>query len=346
MKTQFIVILMLITGNLFSQNKIPNAFERKHEPNEKAFSLLVPKGWIIEGGAIRILNPEVAGAFNMVDCKFDIAVKSDSRGSVMIRWMPEMMCIDRANAFGYPEGAVFNNALVRSKRTPERFILEVGIPYAHPKATNIKVILSKSLPEMAQKYQKGVSPAMNMVTNMAYYAGLVEFTYTEDGIQFSERMITVIEDYGHGGGGLWKNRESMLIRTPINQLKSWERVFSTIQNSGIWSTKWVVGEINGQRKREGQIALTNAEIQRLDREIAESHRNTNSAINHNMYLTITGNADYINPHTGKLEQDNADYKYRWVDASGNVIYSDDVNYNPNTDPKINVSGYKKSTVKK
>jgi hypothetical protein len=308
--------------------------------------LLVPKGWIIEGVAIRILSADIAGANNMVDCKFDMAVKKDRQGSVMIRWMPEMMCIDVLNAFGNPEGAVFNNLLVRKKRSPEKFIIEVGIPYAHPKAQNIKIVSSKPLPGLAKKYQDAVSLTVRMYANISYYAGMVDYTYTEDGAQYSERMMTVIEDYGPQGGGMWKNRQSILIRSPLNQLNLWEKVFSTIQNSGIWSTKWVVKEINGQRQRSGQIALTNAEIQKIDNEIAESHRKTNAAINHDMYLTLTGNADYVNPFTGKTETDHSDYKYRWVNQEGNVIYSDRADYNPNNDPQINVSGYKKSTMKK
>jgi len=344
MKAIIVILLSFIVFNGYTQKSI--SFERKKEPKEQAFSLLVPKGWQIEGGAIRILNPDIAGVLNMVECKFDIAVKKDIQGSVMIRWMPEMLCIDRAFAFGKQEGAVFNNALVRNKRSPEKFIIEVAIPYAHPKATNFKLISSKSLPLMAQKYQKAVPAYLNLVTNMTYSAGLVEFTYTENGISFSERIITVIEDYGQGGGGLWKNRESFLVRSLVNQLGSWEKVFSTIQNSGVWSIKWVTDEINGQRKRAGQIALTNQEIQKIDKEITDSRRKTNEAINHDMYLTITGQADYINPYTGKTETDNSNYKNRWIDQSGNVIYSDNDNYNPNSDPDLNVSGYKKSTSKK
>jgi hypothetical protein len=90
-------------------------FTRMNEPNEKAFSLLVPKGWIIDGGAIRILDPNSAGANNMADCKFDLSIKKDPKGTVMIWWLPEILCIDQKNAWGNPEGAIFNNTLVRKK---------------------------------------------------------------------------------------------------------------------------------------------------------------------------------------------------------------------------------------
>ena len=69
-------------------------------------------------------------------------------------------------------------------------------------------------------------------------------------------------------------------------------------------------------------------------------RETNSEINHDMYLTLTDQVDYINPHNGKTEVDSSDYRYRWVDAGGNIIYSNSETCNPNFDPKLNVSGYK------
>jgi len=72
-------ICLLVCVNIFGQNDAVY-FTRMNEPNEKAFSLLVPKGWIIDGGAIRILDPNSAGANNMVECKFDLSIKKDQKG--------------------------------------------------------------------------------------------------------------------------------------------------------------------------------------------------------------------------------------------------------------------------
>ncbi|GEM_PF-1915611 len=113
-----------------------------------------------EGGAIRLLFDQIAGAANMIDCKFDMAVKNNSVGTVMIRWLPEMMCLDQSRAFGYPEGAVFNNTLVRRKRNPQKFIYEVGIPYSHPEAANMNIISEKSLPELAAFFKRIVDPSL------------------------------------------------------------------------------------------------------------------------------------------------------------------------------------------
>jgi len=322
------------------------AFKRMNEPKEKAFSLLVPQGWVIEGGALRILNPDVAGANNMVECKFDMAVKSDATGSIMIRWLPEMLCIDQQNAFGNPEGAVFNNCLVRRKRTPRDLMLQVAIPYAHPGATNVKVTNGKELKSLAARYSRSVDPTLAGITNMNYQAYLLEYSYKERGVKYHERMAIVVEDYGANGGGLWKNRETMLIRAPEGELAKWEPVLSTIQNSGKWNLKWVAGEVNGQRHRAGQIQATQKELEAIDNAITEHRRTTYSEINKDMYLTLTSQNEYKNPHTGEIEVDTDNWKHRWMNSSGDIIYSNDDNYNPNHDPHLNVSGYELSIPRK
>lgn len=324
------------------QKRVTVAFERRAEPREGAFTLLVPRGWIMEGGAFRILDERFGGALNMTECKFDMAVKSDRQGSIMIRWMPEMLCIDQAQAFGNPEGAIFNNALVRRKRDPLRFLIEVAIPYAHPGARQVTVIDSKYLPNLASKYQAAVPREMQMFTNMAYYAGMVTVAYQENGRWYMERLVTVIEDFGQGGGGLWKNRESILIRAPKGELPAMEGVLSVIQNSGKWNMKWIAGEIQGQMKRQKTVAMTQQDIQRMDREIAEGKRKTQAAIQHDMYLTLTGQNDYRNPFTGEVERDTSDWKHRWINQAGDVIYSDDPNYDPNADPALKKTGFRRS----
>ena len=337
--TLTICFVLVISANCQSG---PVHFNRVDEPNEKAFSLLIPEGWIMDGGAIRILDANIAGANNMVECKFDFAIKKDPKGTVMIRWLPEMLCIDQSMAWGNPEGAVFNNALVRRKRTADKFIAEVAIPYAHPKATNVKFISGNEQPGLSAQFAKSVDPGVSAVTNMSYQGYLMEYTYDEDGINYQERMVVVIEDYGRNGGGLWKNRNSMLIRAPSGKLANWEPVLSVIQNSGKWSLTWIAGEINGQRQRSGQILATQQELQAIDNAMAESRRNTYSEINKDMYLTITGQNEFKNPHTGQIEQDTDNWKNRWVNSQGDIIYSNDSNYNPNSDPDLRNSGFKLS----
>jgi len=346
MRTLFFSALLFIVSFSATGQKDALRFNRINEPNEKALSMLVPGGWVIEGGAIRLTDPNIAGASNMVECKFDMAVKKDPAGSVMIRWLPEMLCIDQSQAWGNPEGAVFNNCLVRRKRDPVTFIFQVAIPYAHPNASNVKPVMNKELPGLVASYAAGVDPAIKMITNMTYMAAIAEYTYEEGGSSYRERMVAVIEDYGMNGGGMWKNRGCFLIRTPLSEMEKWEPVLQVIQNSGIWNMAWIAGEVNGQRQRSGLIAATQKELQAMDNAINENRRNTNSEINKDMYLTLTGQDEYKNPFTGKVETDTDNWKNRWINESGDIIYSNNPTYDPNIDPDLKVSGFKRSVAAK
>jgi hypothetical protein len=219
---------------------------------------------------------------------------------------------------------------------------QVAIPYAHPNASKVNITRTKGLPDLASIYSSTVDPSMKMITNMTYHAALIEFNYEEDMKQYSERMVTVIEDYGANGGGLWKNRQTMFIRVPAGEMAKWEPILQVIQNSGTWSIEWIKGEVNGQRQRSGLIAATQKELQEIDNAINESRRSTHSEINKDMYLTLTGQNEYTNPYSGKVETDTDRWKNRWINSSGDIIYSDYQSYNPNHDPSLNVSGFRKS----
>ena len=58
------------------------------EPKERAFTLLVPKGWRIQGGVFNVKPLEMNGPGNTMGPKCDFTVKSDDRGTVMVRWVP------------------------------------------------------------------------------------------------------------------------------------------------------------------------------------------------------------------------------------------------------------------
>ena len=64
------------------------ALRRQWEPRQRAFSLLAPEGWMVDGGMFSVDPTRVGGAGNSIDTKCDLAVKRDPKGSVMARWLP------------------------------------------------------------------------------------------------------------------------------------------------------------------------------------------------------------------------------------------------------------------
>ena len=50
---------------------------------------------------------------------------------------------------------------------------------------------------------------------------------------------------------------------------------------------------------------------------------------------IRGSETYKNPHTGETIELEGGHEQVWFNRNGDIMYSDDVNYSPNTDPRFN-----------
>ena len=64
-----------------------------------------------------------------------------------------------------------------------------------------------------------------------------------------------------------------------------------------------------------------------------------------MFLTLTGQEEYINPLTGRVEIGSNEWPYRWVNPAGEQVYTDDSYYDPNHDPNATRSDFKRSPVR-
>jgi hypothetical protein len=121
---------------------------------------------------------------------------------------------------------------------------------------------------------------------------------------------------------------------------------SVVQTSVVLNPQWIAGEIKGQIQR-GEIVLnTQREVQRIEQEIVEHRQKTNAEIHNDMFLTLTDQEEYVNPYTNEVEVGSNQWKHRWVNESGEVLYTDREDYDPNTDIDLNRSDYKRTPVRK
>ena len=101
------------------------SMEKIHEPNEKAFTILKPKGWLAEGGIVRWDPSTMGGAANAIEAKIDFALMSDEAGSFKIHWLPDIYYADltgQAVAGMFPEGSWYNGMPVLHKMDAIEFL--------------------------------------------------------------------------------------------------------------------------------------------------------------------------------------------------------------------------------
>ena len=64
------------------------------EPREHAFTILIPDGWITQGGIYRVDPSRAGGAGNSIAAKLDFVVKRDAAGTVMTHTFPDQLYMD------------------------------------------------------------------------------------------------------------------------------------------------------------------------------------------------------------------------------------------------------------
>lgn len=321
-------------------------FERRNEPRENAFSLLIPRGWQIEGGIFRVDPNAQGGSGQSIEAKLDMAVK-DPSGAAMIRFLPETYFMDSRwmpAASLFPPGSNYNGMMVMYLPEVSEFIRQVAFPYAHPNVRNPRQGEFRQLPDIERKLREEDAPILPGV-QFGYKAGYSTFFYEDGGGEVEEVLVAAVMDFGQLGAGLWKNRHTFLMRAPKDQFEKFKPVFGVMLTTIQVNQQWLHGEIMGQMQR-GEIAWrTQQELQQIEREIVEARQKTNAQIQHDQYLSLMGREEYVNPFTGGTEQGTNEWNYRWQNERGEIIYTDNTNYDPNRDPSLQVQGFKRSQVK-
>ncbi len=329
----------------------PMVFKLKNEPNEHAFSFLLPEGWSVTGGITRVDPNTAGGSGNSIEAKLYMKLRAPDN-KAEIGWLPDTRFFDMRRYPGVnlaapmlPDGSNYNGMTVMPIPSPEQFLRSVAIPFAHPHAQGLTITDIKPLPALAEEYGK-MSALILQGYRLSYQAAILTFEYSENGIHFMEKMVCTIEDFGQPGAGLWGNKECWYVRAVKSDFNKMAPVFATIGHSVKINPEWIGREIRSQQVNSNIALQTQQAIAQIDKEITEHRALTNSEINNNMYLNLTGQEDYTNPFTGETERGTNEWNYRWVNEQGDVICSDNQNYDPNNDVSIKIQGFKKSPVRK
>lgn len=321
--------LLLASVSIAAAETATVHFKRVAEPREGAFTLLLPSDWRLSGGILRVNPMTSGGALNATAAKLEMTAASPD-GRVTVRWLPEMMYVDgrRMPAAGlFPQGSNYNGALVWPLLDAFSYLDQGVFRRQHTRASAVTVKGRYPLPKVAESYRQ-LLRASGVPIDMQYSAGLLVLSYREGAGAWEEALYTAVQDFGPAGVGLWCNKDTLTVRAPAGELEKTGPVVATILNSIELNPRWVEGEIRGQIQRN-EIALRNQQdIARLDREIVEHRRRTNAEINNQMYHTLMGTEEYVNPLTKKVEVGSNSWSHRWVNERGEAIYTDDPNYDP------------------
>jgi hypothetical protein len=111
-----------------------------------------------------------------------------------------------------------------------------------------------------------------------------------------------------------------------------------------FNTAWILKEAGGQRERANIVRKVFDEVRRIDQEIINKTSINREEIMNDNFLVLTGQEEYVNPHTNKIETGTDAYQYRWTTSGGDVYYTNNEDENPNH--FFNNTDYKRTPVRK
>lgn len=331
------------------------SFQRQWEPKEHAYSFLVPAGWIVEGGMFHVDPTQANGTANSIDGKCDLAVKKDAAGTVTFRWLPVWNYCDMSQssqfsmmAGMFPVGSRYQGMEVRPMPDYGSFLQQL-FQTLHPAASDVNIVEVKPMPELAEVYRKinkAVDEQLQAIGlgSSRYDAGGLIVEYTEGGTRFREGLVTCLVDM-RVAGALWNNQHTQMMRSPAGEVKQWKPILDIICQSVRLNPEWFAAASRAGAERARLSQETMRYLQAVDQEIVAHRNQTNTEIRYEDYLTLTGQEDYVNPYTKEVERDTSEYKYRWTTEGGDMIYTDQYGFNPNTEREFNSKEWKLTPVR-
>jgi hypothetical protein len=310
--------------------------QRTWEPNEKAFSFLLPRGWDFKGGIFNVNPLTQNGPGNSIAPKCDLAVKKDGQGTVMIRFAPAWNYADLTyspTGFSlFKPGQYYQGMLVKVLPTPKQFLTEM-FQATRPQATQVAVIAEDPMREMVEAIYRSNQQVNQQLQQMGLkpnrYEGLAMLVeYSEGGQRFREVLKTVITD-SRAGAFMWTNEHTIQFRAPADEFEGWKPALDVIYNSIEMNPQWMAAVTKAMDQRSKMALETQRYINKVNNEILENRRRTHAEIRYENYLFLSGQDEYVNPFTKKVELDTSAYRHRWVDNQGNILYTDENSYDPN-----------------
>jgi hypothetical protein len=287
----------------------PIVFQRVWEPNERAFSLLVPQGWKISGGVFRVDPARMNGHANSLSPKCDLTVSRDDRGTVMIKWIPSWSYADLSrNAMG-PE-------MIRSER---------------PRAVDFRVIAEDPMVEISTEYAQKLEEVNSNLRKtgldpmrISSFGAILE--YREAGEAYRESTLTTIIDH-RSGASTWSNQNTLMFRAPAAEFETWKAVLDIIRTSRVANSGWLdfQGKSGGASARAGWD--TQFEMDAAAGSLVENRRSAKTESGAEQWL-------FPDPEYG--------YRVSWESDRGEILYTDDAQFDPNASSPYKVRRWKRT----
>jgi len=314
-----------------SRRKAENIFLKLYqEQYQRAFYILIPKGWKAEGGMIP--SGVQWNVVDLVESNIRFRVTSPD-GKSYFGWYPRFYFQDPAihmqssGGLLRPQiGGVLNGCWVYPYMGVAQYVQYIIFgQLAAQEFQNPRIIgravdapeLRPWLPQMAQRKE----------------CGYVNFECTIGGTPMYGRIYTLVYDLGL----IWSTVGTFGWIAPKSRWKEEERVMELCIRSFRLNPKWVQRAAAAQQSRGEKYGEVIRQMQGIDNEINRNRSQTRSDIQKEFYKVITEQIETFDPETGKKKMLPM-YNNAWTNGRGDYVLKD---YDDGTLPVEDVTEWRK-----
>ncbi len=310
----------------------------------EAFRLLIPSDWNFQGGIIWTLDnpgmPAVA-QFTVRNPKGPEAMEVFPNQAMF--WTNNQMLLAT-----FPVGSRYFGAEVRPVMDSQKALMEIVLPRFRGNVSDLKIIHQKNLPGLAkalgaESSQPGVKTFVD--------AAKIRIEYLNDSIPVEEEIFAVVEGFSFGFQSMqgmitntnWfvdyifsfkakkgeLDRNAVLFQTMVQSFKVNSVWFNKYNQTVNYLIQAQIQQIRSMGELSRIISQTSSEISDSMMKSYQDRQQVYDRISENFSEYVRGTEHYQNPFEGCKVELPGGYHHVWTNASGEYIFTDNPNYNPN-----------------
>ena len=252
-----------------------------------------------------MLAHKIGGPLNATESKCDLTLKSDSRGSIYFRILPDIVYAHPNIGGGFfPVGSGYQGAEIKPFVDALAFVTQV-FTYLHPNAKALKILKLQRLAGEKQALDQGMAHmnqilnSVGLQSNQSDVAGGV-FEYMEDKTMYREVILSAVLNMP--AAVIWKNTRTLAFRAPAKKFDQWRATMDIIRFSVRFNLNWLIKEFQGQDQLARKAANVFKEMNRIDQGIMQKSNINRSEIMNDNFLALTGQEEFVNPKPERLKQ--------------------------------------------
>ena len=331
-----------VTDKRLSQKQPVYEYGLYEDVTERAFTVLVPKGWQTQGGIMRIDRSQIRTVVDGCGKKLYFSIY-DPKTQASITYFPTEMYGTTAGSFAQP-GQVLNGMIQMPQvLTPSAYVQQIVFPQARQQATNVQWGQVKSLHGLADAWNRAFHAADPVPPQVV--AESIEVAYDRNGTRFAELWTALVTSVTVQNTTIWMPDFTVAAGAPTAIVEEvapvLKAVITSFRMNPAWMartivnfdacTKGVVATQEKIRAVDRQIAKQLRKVQQqihdIDNEIVANRNKTRSVIQEHEHNTLMGQDKYEDTETGKRYIIDMGYERNFTDGE-NIIQTNDWQFEP------------------